>query len=586
MRFKRLLMELVPYWPRVLVASFSTLVVLALNLLIPQFIRVVIDEALLGGQFFLLPWIAGGIVLVTFVKGIFAFLERFLMEKVAQNIIYALRNRLYVHLQQLPFSFYEATQTGQLMSRATADVDMLKRFYGFGIVHLFQGMVTFAGVAIVIFSMHWRLATLTVLTLPITVMAIFSFSKKVGPAYLAIQEQLAGMTSVLQENISGIRVVKSFGRERWEGAKFEEQNAALLKKNLFAVRIWTYYFPFLSFLTGLSAAAILWYGGREVIQGRLLLGELIAFNSYLFMLVMPLRMLGWVVNLSQRALTSAKRVFELLDTEPDIADAPAAVELTTVGGKIDFRGVSFAYREGIEALKDISFTVAAGETVAIVGSTGSGKTTLVSLIPRFYEPTAGKITIDDHDICRYTLQSLRRAVGFVSQDTFLFSETIATNIGYGDPQAGRHAIESAAKAAQIHDFIVTLPQGYDTMVGERGVNLSGGQKQRLAIARALLKNPKILILDDYTSNLDAHTEYLIRQALDTLMRGRTSFVIAQRIATVVAADLILVMDAGEIVARGTHRELLETSLLYREVYDIQLGGKNVACERGSAGWTT
>lgn len=586
MRFKRLLMELVPYWPRVLVASFSTLVVLALNLLIPQFIRVVIDEALLGGRFFLLPWIAVGIVLVTLLKGIFAFWERYLMEKVAQNIIYALRNRLYIHLQQLSFSFYETTQTGQIMSRATADVDMLKRFYGFGIVHLFQGIVTFVGVAIVIFSMHWRLATLTVLMLPVTVVAILSFSRKVGPAYQAIQEQLAGMTSVLQENISGIRVVKSFGQEAEEGEKFNRENLMLLKKNLFAVRIWAYYFPFLSFLTGLSAAAILWYGGREVILGQLLLGELIAFNSYLFMLVMPLRMLGWVVNLSQRALTASRRVFELLDTEPEIADAPAATELTTVGGKVEFNAVNFAYREGVEALKNISFTVAPGETVAIVGSTGSGKTTLVSLIPRFYEPANGVIAIDDNDIRSYTLQSLRRAVGFVSQETFLFSETIARNIGYGDAQAGRDAIESAAKAAQIHDFIMTLPQGYETLVGERGVNLSGGQKQRLAIARALLKNPKILILDDYTSNVDAHTEYLIKQALAALMKGRTSFVIAQRIATVVAANLILVMDGGEIIARGTHNELLETSSLYREIYDLQLGGKSVSYERGDAGWST
>lgn len=582
MRFKHLLMELVPYWPRVLVAAFSALVVLALNLLIPQFIRVVIDEALLGGRFFLLPWIAVGIVLVTLIKGIFAFFERYLMEKVAQKIIYALRNRLYVHLQQLPFSFYEATPTGQIMSRVTADVDMLKRFYGFGIMHLFQGIVTFVGVAIVIFSMHWRLAALTVLTLPITVMAIYSFSKKVGPAYLAISEQLANMTSVLQENISGIRVVKSFGREAEEGDKFNRQNLMLLKKNLIAVRIWAYYFPFLSFLTGLSAAAILWYGGREVVLGHLLLGELIAFNSYLFMLVMPLRMLGWVVNLSQRALTAARRVFELLATEPGIADAPTACELTSVSGKIDFHEVSFVYREGVEALRNISFSVAPGQTVAIVGSTGSGKTTLVSLIPRFYEPTAGVIAIDDNDIRSYTLQSLRRAVGFVSQETFLFSETIAKNIGYGDALAGRDAIESAAKAAQIHDFIISLPQGYDTLVGERGVNLSGGQKQRLAIARALLKNPKILILDDYTSSVDAHTEYLIKQALATLMKGRTSFVIAQRIATVVAADLILVMDGGEIVSRGTHKELLETSLLYREIYDLQLGGKSVACERGDA----
>jgi ATP-binding cassette, subfamily B, multidrug efflux pump len=381
-------------------------------------------------------------------------------------------------------------------------------------------------------------------------------------------------------------VVKAFGREEGESQKFDEQNRTLLRNNVAAVRIWAFYFPFLGFLTGLAAAAILWFGGREVILGRMQLGELVAFNSYLLMLIMPMRMLGWVVNLSQRALTSAGRVYEILDTEPEIDDHPDAGELTGTAGEVCFSQVSFAYREGVEALKDISFTARPGETVAIVGTTGSGKTTLVSLIPRFYDPTSGQVLIDGTDIRDYTLQSLRRSIGFVSQDTFLFSATIGENIGYGDGEAGREEIVAAAKAAQIHEFIETLPQGYDTLVGERGVNLSGGQKQRISIARALLKNPGILILDDYTSSVDAHTEYLIRQALDTLMQGRTSFVIAQRISTVLSADLILVMDQGEIIARGPHRELLQNSPLYREIYDIQFGGRSSACEGGGPLWTT
>ncbi|EEG77250.1 ABC transporter ATP-binding protein [Dethiobacter alkaliphilus] len=588
MRLKRLLVKLVPYWPMAVGAAFSALVVLVLNLLIPQFIRLVIDEAILEGQVFLLPWIAGGIVLVTVVKGVFSFGQRYLMERVAQKIIFDLRNRLYNHLQHLSFSYYENTQTGQLMSRATADVEMLKRFYGFGIIHLFQGAVTFIGVLIVIFAMHARLAALTVLALPIILVVIFRFGKKVGPAYQVIQEQLADLTSVLQENLTGIRVVKAFGREEGESQKFDNENAALLNKNISAVRIWAYYFPFLSFLTGLAAAFIIWYGGREVIAGRLMLGELIAFNSYLLMLVMPMRMLGWVVNLSQRALTSAARVFEILDTKPEIDDAPDARELLDVKGEVTFRSVSFAYREGVEALKNISFTAKPGENVAIVGTTGSGKTTLVSLIPRFYDPTEGEVLLDHEDIRSFTLQSLRRTIGFVSQDTFLFSATISENIGYGDAKADHEAIVAAAKAAQIHDFIVTLPQGYETMVGERGVNLSGGQKQRIAIARALLKDPKILILDDYTSSVDAHTEYLIRGALDTLMAGRTSFIIAQRISTVLAADQILVMDGGEIVARGTHEDLLETSPLYQEIYNIQFSGNSLTCDEEGRDnpWTT
>jgi ATP-binding cassette subfamily B protein len=585
-RIKRLLQKLVPYWPLVLAASISSLLVMVMNLAIPQFIRVVIDEAVLGGQVFLLPWIAGGIVIITIVKGVFAYFERYLMERVAQSIIYDLRNRLYWHLQRLSFSFYEQTQTGQLMSRATADVDMLKRFYGFGVIHLFQGIITFVGVVIVIFTMHWQLASLTLMALPVIFVSIFRFGKKVGPAYEAIQEQLADLTSVLQENLTGIRVVKAFGRESGEALKFDQENKGLLTRNIFAVRIWAYYFPFLGFLTGLAAAVILWYGGREVIFGRLLLGELIAFNSYLLLLIMPMRMLGWVVNLSQRALTSAKRVYEILDTEPEIDDMPDATELSTVQGELVFDRVGFAYRDEVDALTEITFTAEPGKNIAIVGTTGSGKTTLVSLIPRFYDPTTGQVRIDGNDIRSYTLQSLRRAIGFVSQETFLFSATIGENIGYGYAEATQSDIVAAAKAAQIHDFITTLPQGYDTMVGERGVNLSGGQKQRISIARALLKDPKILILDDYTSSVDAHTEYLIRQALDTLMEGRTSFVIAQRISTVLAADLILVMDKGEVVDRGIHHELLETSPLYREVYDIQFGGRTPVCEGGDPDWTT
>jgi ATP-binding cassette, subfamily B, multidrug efflux pump len=568
--FVRLLKKLVPYWPWLIAALISVLVVTALNLAIPQLFRVGIDTAILGGQSFYLPWIALAVVLITVVKGVFSFIQRYTMERVAQRVIYELRNSLYDHLQQMSFSFYEKTQTGQLMSRATADVEMLKRFYGFGIVHLFQGVVMFIGVIAVISAMHWRLSLLTLASLPVIVVAILRFGRLVGPAYQSIQEQLADLTSVLQENLSGIRVVKAFGRADYEKGKFDRHNRALFVKSLAAIRIWAYYFPFLSFLTGLAAAAIIWYGGREVILGNLMLGELVAFNSYLLMLVMPMRMMGWVVNLSQRALASAGRVFEILDTSPEVKNLPGAKELATVRGEVTFEQVSFSYREGVEALKEVSLKASPGQTIAIVGATGSGKTTLVNLIPRFYEPTAGRILLDGVDINQFTLNSLRAHIGFVSQETFLFSTTIAENIGYGDPQAGREAIVEAGKAAQIHEFIETLPHGYDTMVGERGVGLSGGQKQRIAIARALLKDPKILILDDYTSNVDVHTEYLIRQALERLMAGRTSFVIAQRLSTVQAADLILVMDDGEIADRGSHEELLEKSPIYADINKLQL----------------
>lgn len=567
--FKRLMLRLVSYWPWVLASTVSVLVVMAFNLAVPQIFRIGIDLAILGGQAFYLPWLALAVVLVTLVKGGFSFLQRYAMERVAQRIIYEMRGSLYRHLQEMSFSFYENTQTGQLMSRATADVEMLKRFYGFGLIHLFSGILTFAGVIIVIFAMNWQLALLTVATLPLITVAIIRFGRLVGPAYQFIQEELADLTSVLQENLSGIRVIKTFGREESEIGKFDRNNIRLLAKNLAAVRIWAYYFPFISFLTGFSATIILWYGGRQVMQGHMLLGELVAFNSYLLMLVMPMRMLGWVVNLAQRGFASASRVFELLDAKPEISDLPAARTLQNVHGDVVFENVFFSYREGVEALCDVSFFAAAGQKIAIVGSTGSGKSTLVNLIPRFYDPLEGRVLIDGSDIRDFTLQSLRENIGFVPQETFLFSTSISENIGYGNPQAGSEAIVAAARAAQIHDFIQTLPQGYETVIGERGIGLSGGQKQRIAIARALLKNPKILILDDYTSNVDLNTEYLIRQALETLLQDRTSFIIAQRIATVQAADLILVLEGGAVAARGTHAELLGKSRLYAEICELQ-----------------
>ncbi|MBT9173768.1 MAG: putative multidrug export ATP-binding/permease protein [Syntrophomonadaceae bacterium] len=579
---KRLLIKLIPYWPRVLGAAVSTLAVMGLALIIPQLFRLTIDQAIQGSQAFYLPWIALSLLIFTVIKGVFSFTQRYWMEHVAQKLIYTLRNELFEHLQQLSFSFYDHTQTGQLMSRVTADVEMLKRFFGFGLLHLFQAAITFAGVLTVILVMNWRLSLVTILTLPAVILAIWRFGAKVSPAYQAVQEELAEMTSALQQNLAGIRTVKAFSQEAAETSKFNRHSVRLLGRNLAAVRIWSYYFPLIAFLTGLSSAVILWYGGREVIGGRMMLGELVAFNSYLLMLIMPMRMLGWVVNLSQRAMASAGRVFELLDTRPEVRDLPAAGPLpANVSGRITFVDVSFSYRPGVESLRNISFSASPGQKIAIVGATGSGKTTLVNLIPRHYEPAGGKILLDGEDIRNFTLRSLRSQIGVVSQEIFLFSATIAENIGYGNPAAGRQETEAAAQAAQIHDFILSLPQGYETMVGERGVNLSGGQKQRLAIARALLKDPKILILDDYTSSVDTNTEFLLRRALETLVRGRTCFIIAHRLSSVMEADLILVLKNGAIVASGKHKQLLAESPLYAEIYRLQPIADKPACREGS-----
>jgi ATP-binding cassette subfamily B protein len=553
---------------------------MGLALIIPQLFRLTIDQAIQGSQAFYLPWIGLALLIFTVVKGVFSFTQRYWMEHVAQRLIYTLRNELFEHLQQLSFSFYDQTQTGQLMSRVTADVEMLKRFFGFGLLHLFQGVITFAGVLTVILVMNWRLSLVTILSLPAVILAIRRFGAKVSPAYQAVQEELAEMTSALQQNLAGIRTVKAFAQQAAETTKFNRHSVRLLGRNLAAVRIWSYYFPLIAFLTGLSSAVILWYGGREVIGGRMMLGELVAFNSYLLMLIMPMRMLGWVVNLSQRALASAGRVFELLDTRPEVRDLPAARPLpANVSGRITFAGVSFSYRPGVESLRHISFSASPGQKIAIVGATGSGKTTLVNLIPRHYEPAEGKILLDGEDIRNFTLRSLRSQIGVVSQEIFLFSATIAENIGYGNPAAGRQEIEAAARAAQIHDFILSLPQGYESVLGERGINLSGGQKQRLAIARALLKDPKILILDDYTSSVDTHTEYLLRSALESLMRGRTCFIIAHRLSSVMEADLILVLENGAIVASGKHMQLLAKSPLYAENFRLQpIADQPPSCE--------
>jgi ATP-binding cassette subfamily B protein len=595
----RVLLRLLGYTRRywfALAAGFISMVVgLGSSLVVPFIVRAVIDKAIARGDVRLLGAAAGGVVAVFVFRGLFAFGERYAMEYLAQRVIYDLRNALYGHLQRLSFSFYDHAVTGQLMSRVTSDVETLRRFLGFGLINLVSNVLTLSAVLVVLFSLHWRLALVSLVTAPPAGVIVATFSRRVRPKYLAIQQQLAAITARLQENLSGVRVVRAFAREEDEEERFDSENLGYLRRHLEAVRLWAFFFPLMNFITGAGTALLIWYGGREVILGRLSLGSLVAFNSFLLMLIMPLRMLGWIVNLSQRAQAAGQRIFEILDTEPEVKDLPGARPLGQVRGEVVFENVSFSYsRPAITWLArteedtggrrtcadagtlreapvvhDIDLRVWPGETVALLGATGSGKSTLVSLIPRFYDPTSGRVLIDGTDVREVTLESLRRQIGVVLQDTFLFSASIRENIAYGRPEATLEEVRRAARAAEIDDFIMTLPQGYDTVVGERGVGLSGGQKQRVAIARALLMDPRILILDDSTSSVDTETEHAIQRALARLMKGRTTFVIAQRLTTLRQADRIVVLDKGRIVDEGGHDELLARSRIYREIYELQ-----------------
>ncbi len=567
----RLLSYLRAYRVIVVLSIASMLVAEMANAVRPWLIRLLIDNSLLASRYDLLLTYVLMIVAISAVRAISHFGQRYGMESIAQKVIYDVRNVLYGHLQRLSFSYYDDAQTGQLMSRVTSDVETLRRLLGFGIVNMLSAISSFTLTLMLMFRLDWKLTLLSMGTLPFLSYIVVQFSAKVRPAYRTIQEEVARMTAVLQENVTGVRVVRSFAQEDAEKEKFHDVNWAFFQRQLYAVKMWAYYFPMMNFISALGTSMILWYGGSQVIRGEITVGSLVAFNSYLMMLVVPLRMVGWVANLFQRAIASGDRVFEILDTKPVIENAPGAVDPGPFQGRVVFDDVSFSYRHEDErhVLEGINMEVEPGQTVALLGATGSGKSTVIQLIPRFYDVTGGSILVDSIDIRTMNLDALRRQVGIVLQETFLFSTSIRENIAYGRPEASMEEIEAAAKAARIHDFIMTLKDGYETLVGERGVGLSGGQKQRVAIARALLTDPRILILDDSMSSVDTETEHLIQQALAELQKGRTTFVIAQRLSTVKNADTIVVLQDGRIVDRGIHDELMDRSGFYREIYDLQ-----------------
>ncbi|MDP2659642.1 MAG: ABC transporter ATP-binding protein [Dehalococcoidia bacterium] len=566
----RLFSFLKRYKRRAASAYLCLLVTTLLGLAFPYLIKVVIDGALSGEQGNFLILAAVALVAITVVQAAFAFGQGYLNESVSQRIAFDVRTALYDKMQRLSFAFHDRAQTGDLMSRSTSDVDSVRLFFNSGLMNGLNVILTFLAVTAVLVSTDWRLALVSLSLIPVLGLRAVLVARKLRSLFMTVQRQLARMAAVLHENIAGVRVVKAFAREEFEIDKFGRENHQLMLDTMAAVRQWSFNFPFMSFIVSLSTALILWYGGREVLDGRLTIGGLVAFNGYLMMLAWPVRSLGWVMNLFARAASSGERIFEILDAPYDVSEAPDALPMPRIKGHLRFENVSFGYDPEHPILRDISFEVEEGQTVALVGRTGSGKSSLVSMIPRFYDPTAGRITIDGIDVSRVTLSSLRKQIGIVLQETFLFSATVLENLAYGAEGATMQAIEAAARDAHAYEFIKSLPDGYGTLVGERGITLSGGQRQRIAIARTLLLDPPILILDDSTSSVDMETEYLIQEALRVLMQGRTTIVIAQRLTTIKRADLILVIEDGRIVERGAHAELMEHGRAYQEIYDINL----------------
>jgi ABC-type multidrug transport system fused ATPase/permease subunit len=504
-------------------------------------------------------------------KGLCAYLQSYLGEYLSQTVAYDLRRDFYQKVQSLSFAFHDEVDTGQMMSRATVDVEVSRQFLSMGLLRSVYTFGLAIVVAVIMWTMNWQLALLVFVTIPIVAVLSAIFTKRTRPIWTQVQQQLGVETSVLQESIAGIRAVKAYGQEESQYQRFRAANWAVRELSLRANQIAAFTQPFLLYILNAISLAILWYGGHLVIGGSLTIGTLVAFTEYRAQLAAPVRTLGFLLNLATRAVSAGERIFEIIDRPSEVQEAPHAPPLGRVRGHVRYEHVTFGYAQ-LErpVVEDICIDARPGETIALLGPTGSGKTTILHLLPRFYDATGGRITIDEFDIRDVTLESLRQAVGVVLQDVFLFNATVRENIAYGKPGATQVEIERAAQIAQIHDFIVSLPDGYDTWVSERGVTLSGGQKQRIAIARTLLMDPAVLVLDDSTSAVDMETEYLIQQALAELIKGRTSFVIAHRLRTVKQADQILVLQDGHIVQRGRHEELLAQPGLYQEIYHLQL----------------
>ncbi len=570
-----------PYWPVAILCSLSVVVTLLFTLGTPAVIQYAIDTGIAGGDTNALLLSAGLLVLLQTGRGLGTYGQVYLGEWLSQYGAYDLRNALFGRIQTLSFAYHDSSQTGQLMSRATADVENARTFLDVGLTRLVLFAGQFIGVSVLMLMLNWQLAALIMITLPIVTGISISTTAILRPILTAVQQQTGAYAAVLQECLGGIRVVKAFTAEAREFERFSAANWAVREKSLEAARVAANRQPMLMFVLDLLNVAILAYGGSLVLGNHVTLGTLFAFAAYRQQLVTPVQQIGGrLANLS-RAAASADRIFEILDTDSEVVEKPNAVTLTHVKGHVRYEDVSFGYGKSYQVLQGINIDAHPGETIALVGEVGSGKTTIVHLLPRFYDATKGRITIDGQDIRDVTLASLRAHVGLVMQDVFLFNASMRDNIAYGRSDATEQQIVEAAQTARLHDFIMGLPDGYDSWVGERGVTLSGGQKQRLAIARTILLDPKILVLDDSTSSVDMETEHLIQNAMADLLRSRTAFVIAHRLQTIRNADQILVLKDGRIVEQGKHDDLITRGGPYREIYDAQLRDQEAVAAQGS-----
>ncbi|GIN61351.1 putative ABC transporter ATP-binding protein YknU [Robertmurraya siralis] len=566
------------YWPFKSYFIWSVvfmLLITGITVVYPIILQVTIDEVVLGGKNNWIPYLALGFIAIMIVKGIGTYIHQYTGDLFGITSVYKLRNSLYEKLQYLPFRYYDNAKTGDLMSRLTADVEGFRFFLSFGFSELLRLIILVMSTFAVMFYYSPALTIVTLITLPFLAVVVYKFEKSVHPAFRAIRKSFGKLNTNVQENISGINTVKSLSREDYVIDKFNSSNGDYKDKYLFTSAIWAKYFPLMEYLGNLSVVLLLSFGGYLVINGSLRPGELVAFYSLVGYIMWPIMNLGFVINLFSQSKASGERLLEILEAENEITEKEKPYYSEKLSGDVRFKDVTLRYgEEDKDALFDISFHAHPGKVVGLIGSTGSGKTSLTQLMTRFYEPHKGQIFIDGVDVQEYSLQSIRSNIGFVLQESFLFSSSIKANISYGRPDATMDEIIDAAKRAQAHDFIMELPDGYDTMLGERGMGLSGGQKQRIAIARSICVDPSILILDDATSAVDMETEFKIQKALKEVMRGRTTFIIAHRISSLKHADEILVLEKGTIVERGTHEQLLKNKGPYQRIYDIQYQDKD------------
>ncbi len=568
--YVRILALLRPHWLQSLGAVVCLGLSTGLSLIIPWLIAYVIDAGLQHGQLNNLLLVALAILASSAFRGLFAYGQGYLSQSVSNLVAYDLRNQVYDHLQKLSFAFHDESETGQLMSRLTVDIEAVRNFITLGLLRSLLTLVTFAAITVILFRLDAYLALVTLISVPMLVFLSIQVARRLRPLWMNVQNENGALGTVMQESLSGVRVVKAFAREEFEIAKFGAKNQELRTLNMSAMRLSAWNQPLMLLVINIITVLVVWIGGVAVIGNHLSIGVLAAITQYILLLNTPVRAFGFMVTWFMRGLSGGERIFNVLDVQSTITDAPNARILKNVQGHVEFEHVSFSYNKGPEVLHDITVDAQPGQIIALLGATGSGKSTILSLLPRFYDPTQGRLMVDGNDLREVTQRSLRQNIGLVLQDVFLFNATLRDNIAYGVANATEEQIMAAAKVARIHDFALTLPDGYDTWVGERGVTLSGGQKQRVAIARTLLLDPRILVLDDSTSSVDMETEYLIQQALDAVMNGRTTFVVASRLRTIKNADQILILDKGSIIERGTHESLLALNGAYTRLYDLQL----------------